>query len=198
MTRDPTYTYKGKVRSSKPVSSKSSSIPHRHHSSTHFVRSHRTVFYNNASSSRRSSKVQPSVAVSPYFKYNKDLEMLFVATGPAFTEQSREGRFSVFPAHMNRMMRSIRESISQMSSTGWGGVRNDEPRDRKILSNAMDEMYLFETDADTPPTEREGEYKLSVYLTKESRPRQVPSGHTGLYEATVPESEAEMKNHPTV
>jgi hypothetical protein len=59
-------------------------------------------------------------------------------------------------------------------------------------------MYLFETDADTPPTEREGEYKLSVYLTRESRPRQVPSGHTGLYEATVPESEAEMKNYPNV
>jgi hypothetical protein len=123
--------------------------------------------------------------------------MLSVATGPAFTERTDDGRVSIYPAHMNRIKQAIRETTSQMSSGAWNGVRAGEARSLGKLSDSMDETYSFRQGAERPPIEREGTFQLSVYLTTENQPRQVPKGNHGLYEATVPVSEAEMSNLPT-
>jgi hypothetical protein len=153
--------------------------------------------YNSASSPKRSPPAEASVAVTPYFNYNEDLDLFSVATGPAFTERSKDGRNSIYPAHMNRIKQAIRETTSQMSSSAWNGVKAGEERSLRKLSESMDETYVFGGDAERPPAEREGTFQLSVYLTTEKQPRQVPRGDHGLYEATVPVSEAEMSNLPT-
>jgi hypothetical protein len=153
--------------------------------------------YNSASSSHRSPPAEASVAVTPYFNYNNDLDLLSVATGPAFTEISKDGRISIYPAHMNRIKQAIRETTSQMSSGAWNGVRAGEARSLGKLSDSMDDTYAFGRDAERPLIEREGTFQLSVYLTTENQPRQVPRGDHGLFEATVPVSEAEMSNLPT-
>jgi hypothetical protein len=153
--------------------------------------------YNSASSSLRRPSAEASVAVTPYFNYNEDLDLLSVATGPAFTERTKDGQISIYPAHMNRIKQAIRETTSQMSSSAWNGVRAGEARSLRTLSDSMNDTYAFGRDAENPPIEREGTFQLSVYLTTEKQPRQVPLGDHGLYEATVPVSEAEMSNLPT-
>jgi len=153
--------------------------------------------YNSASSPLRRPLTEASVAVTPYFNYNNDLDLFSVATGPAFTERTKEGRVDIYPAHMNRMKQAIRETTSQMSSSAWNGVRTGEAQSLGKLSDSMNDTYAFGRDAENPPIEREGTFQLSVYLTTEKQPRQVPRGDHGLYEATVPVSEAEMSNLPT-
>jgi len=153
--------------------------------------------YNSASSSLRRPPPETSVAVTPYFNYNNDLDLLSVATGPAFAERSKDGQINIYPAHMNRIKQAIRETTSQMSSGAWNGVRAGEARSLRKLSDSMNDTYVFGRDAERPPIEREGTFQLSVYLTTENQPRQVPKGDHGLYEATVPVSEAEMSNLPT-
>jgi hypothetical protein len=153
--------------------------------------------YISASSSLRRPSDEASVAVTPYFNYNEDLDLLSVATGPAFSERAQDGRINIYPAHLNRIKQAIRETTSQMSSGAWNGVRAGEARSLGKLSDSMNETYSFGRDAERPPIEREGTFQLSVYLTTENQPRQVPRGDHGLYEVTVPVSEAAMSNLPT-
>ena len=137
------------------------------------------------------------MAVVPYFKYNKNLDILSVATGPAFAGTTRDGHSRVYPAHMNRIKHAIRDTASQMSSGEWRGVLEGEERSFRMFLDPMNDTYTYRDDAKRPPVERDSVFRLDVYLTNETQPRNIPRGQHGLYEATVEESEAEMSNLPT-
>lgn len=151
-----------------------------------------------SSSNRRSSDDHPFVAVKPYADYNDDLGLLSIATGPAFSEKSKDGHYTKYPAHMNHIKFAIRDAASKMSAREWTGVRNTEPRPHKILTDSMKGTYTFDRDRPDSPVQQPGDFQLSVYLTTERQPRDVPPGDHGLYEPTVPVSEAEMSNYPIV
>jgi hypothetical protein len=147
----------------------------------------------SSTSNQRGSAIEP--AIKPYMKFDHETNMRLVGTGPGFSNRSRDGSYTRYEPLEGHMISALQTSANELSPNEWLGVRSNRQESFDILSRALNESYRFNRDLEDRPIQKIRGSKLSLIVTRESRPRQV---HTGHFEPTVKESEAEMSNLPTV
>lgn len=147
----------------------------------------------SSSYNQRGTAIEPFI--KPYRKLNIATDMLFVGTGPGFPRLSRDGSYTRYEPLEGHMMSALQWAAHDLSPDEWRGVRLNRQESFDILSKAQNGTYRFNQDIQDRPRQKIRGSKLSLLLTRESRPRQANTGH---FEPTVKETEAEMSNLPTV
>jgi hypothetical protein len=147
----------------------------------------------SSTSNQRSSTIEP--AIKPYMKFDRETDMLLVGTGPGFTKRSQDGSYIRYEPLEGHMMSALQTAAQELSPNEWLGVRSNRQEFFDILSRALNESYQYNRDLEDRPVQKIRGSKLSLLITRESRPRPAQTDH---FEPTVKESEAEMSNLPAV